>query len=97
MPSVHVDWAFIVAWYIAVLGRGPLRWVGALHLAITVFVVVATANHWWLDGIAAVIIVFIAICAQVGGRRVLGRLGEWRADDAEHADRLDHAGAVTAV
>ena len=33
MPSVHVGWAFIIAWYIARLGRGPARWLGCLHLA----------------------------------------------------------------
>jgi hypothetical protein len=73
MPSVHVAWAFIVAWYVLTLGRGPLRWLGVLHLAVTVFVVVATANHWWLDGIAAVFIVLAAIGVQAVTRSLLQR------------------------
>jgi hypothetical protein len=56
MPSVHVGWSFIIAWYVAKLGRGPLRWVGAVHLVLTLLVVAATANHWWMDGIVAIAI-----------------------------------------
>ncbi len=64
MPSVHVAWAFIVAVYVARLGRGPLRWLGVVHLALTVFVVTATANHWWLDGIVAALIVLVVMAGQ---------------------------------
>ena len=64
MPSVHVLWAFILAWYIAKLGRGPLRLLGVLHLVVTVFVVVSTANHWWLDGAAAIGIALIVMAGQ---------------------------------
>ncbi len=73
MPSVHVGWAFIVAWYIAVLGRGPLRWLGCVHLAMTVFVVTATANHWWLDGVAATGITLVVLAAQFGVGRLWSR------------------------
>jgi hypothetical protein len=66
MPSVHVGWAFIIGWYIAKLGRGPIRWLGCLHLVVTVLVVVLTANHWWLDGAAAVLITLGVLAAQSG-------------------------------
>jgi hypothetical protein len=69
MPSVHVGWAFIIAWYVAKLGRGPLRWLGVLHLVVTVLVVVGTANHWWLDGLAAIAITL----AVLGGQELLRR------------------------
>jgi hypothetical protein len=55
MPSVHVGWSFIIAWYVARLGRGPGRLIGCLHFVLTVLVVVLTANHWWMDGIVAVL------------------------------------------
>jgi PAP2 superfamily len=71
MPSVHVGWAFIVAWYVARLGRGPLRWLGVLHLVTTVLVVVLTANHWWLDGAAAVAITLVVMAAQAQVREGL--------------------------
>ncbi len=53
MPSVHVAWALLVA--VAVLRTSTSRWRGliVLHPAATTFAVVATANHWWLDGIVA--------------------------------------------
>lgn len=64
MPSVHVAWAAIVCWYVTRLGRGPLRVIGALHLVLTVLVVVLTANHWWLDGIVATLIMLAVIWGQ---------------------------------
>lgn len=72
MPSVHVAWAAIVAWYVTRLGRGPLRPVGALHLVFTVLVVAATANHWWLDGIVAIAVMLVVLA----GQRLVGRW--WR-------------------
>jgi PAP2 superfamily protein len=73
MPSVHVGWAFIIAWYIARLARGPGRWLGCLHLVLTVLVVVLTANHWWLDGIVAVLMATVVLAVQAGGGAVLSR------------------------
>jgi hypothetical protein len=61
MPSVHVAWAVLVAWACARIGRGPWRWLGAVHAVLTVFVVVVTANHFWADGIVAVAV--LATCA----------------------------------
>jgi PAP2 superfamily protein len=72
MPSVHVGWSFIIAWYVATLSRGPGRWIGCAHLVITVFVVVVTANHWWLDGIVAIIIAMVVL-ASLHGLTVLVR------------------------
>ena len=73
MPSVHVGWAFVVAWYVARLARGGWRAVGAVHLVLTVLVVVGTANHWWLDGIVAVAIVLAVLAAQRGVTDVVQR------------------------
>jgi len=53
MPSMHVAWALLVGFYAWRVGESRWRWLGALHAALTVFVVVATGNHWWLDGIVA--------------------------------------------
>jgi hypothetical protein len=78
MPSVHVGWAFIIAWYVAVLGRGPLRWLGVVHFVLTVLVVVATANHWWLDGAVAIAIALAVMAVQDAGRRLAGNLGQRR-------------------
>jgi len=70
MPSVHVAWACIVAWYLW-WNTGPLiRWAGPTHLTLTVLAVVATANHWWLDGVVAAGFVALALAA--------GRMTPWR-------------------
>jgi hypothetical protein len=61
MPSIHVAWAVVIAWYTMRITRSRWRYLGPLHAVITVFVVVATGNHWWLDGIVAVAV--LVLCA----------------------------------
>ncbi len=61
MPSIHVAWAVVVAWYTMRITSSRWRYLGPLHAVITVFVVVATGNHWWLDGIVAVAV--LVVCA----------------------------------
>ena len=63
MPSVHVAWAVLIGVAVWRIGTGPGRWLGAVHAALTVFVVVATANHFWLDGIVATAV--LGACAAV--------------------------------
>jgi hypothetical protein len=63
MPSVHVAWAVLVGVAVWRIGLGPWRWLGPAHAVVTVLVVVATANHWWSDGIVAVAV--LAVCAVV--------------------------------
>lgn len=86
-PSVHVGWAAIIAWWS--WRASPWRWglLGMFHLVATSFVVVATANHYWLDGLAAMAILAAALGVQAmlpdrwgGSRRpVPARVGS---DDA---------------
>nr|WP_269204677.1 phosphatase PAP2 family protein [Motilibacter deserti] len=54
MPSLHVGWAVLVAVALIRAGRSRWRWLWMLHPAVTVLVVVATANHYWTDGLVAV-------------------------------------------
>jgi PAP2 superfamily len=61
MPSVHVAWATCVGYYAWRVSTSHWRYIGFGHTAITVFVVVSTGNHWWLDGIVAVLI--LSFCA----------------------------------
>jgi hypothetical protein len=56
MPSVHVLFAAVIGWYSWRVSTSHWRWIGPLHFVVTVFVVVATANHWWLDGVVAIAI-----------------------------------------
>ncbi|WP_330269490.1 phosphatase PAP2 family protein [Streptomyces griseorubiginosus] len=62
MPSLHVGWAVVVAVALIVVSRGGWRWLWLAHPIVTVLVVVATANHYWLDGVVACVLVAGAFC-----------------------------------
>ena len=61
MPSVHVAWAAAIAFFVWRSGRGRWRYLGVVHLALTVTVIVATGNHYWLDGMVAVALLAAAV------------------------------------
>lgn len=63
MPSLHVGWAALVAWTVWRLAGGRGRWLGIGHLAVMTVVVVASANHWWLDGVVAVALLVVVVAA----------------------------------
>ncbi|MFF1789696.1 phosphatase PAP2 family protein [Kitasatospora sp. NPDC058243] len=73
MPSVHVAWCVLAAVAVVRVSRSPLRWVMVLHPVLTVAVVVVTANHFWADGIVAVVILLLAYAAQALLARRRGR------------------------
>ena len=52
MPSLHVGWAVLLAVAVIVTFRTPWRWLAVVHPVVTALVVVVTANHFWLDGLA---------------------------------------------
>ncbi|GAA4602594.1 hypothetical protein BJY16_004301 [Actinoplanes octamycinicus] len=60
MPSLHVGWAVVIA--VALIAATSARWraLWLLHPLITLLVVVATGNHYWLDAIAAGALLAIA-------------------------------------
>jgi len=64
MPSVHVGWALIVAIAVITVSRSRWRWLAAAYPALTLLVVVVTANHFWLDGIAASLLVVLVLVVQ---------------------------------
>jgi len=61
MPSLHVGWALIVAYGLWQHTRTSWRWLGVAHVALTTFAVVATANHYWVDGLVALVLVVVAV------------------------------------
>jgi hypothetical protein len=71
MPSLHFAWAL---WVSAVLARIAHGWkvqlVSAVHVVITLFVILATANHYLVDALVAVLLV--AVSATVAGREHVG-------------------------
>jgi len=70
MPSVHVGWAILIA--IAVIGasRSRWRWLAVAYPVLTTIAVAVTANHFWLDGIAAGAILGVVLAAQAAASRL---------------------------
>jgi hypothetical protein len=68
MPSVHVGWALIVAIAVITVSRSRWRWLAAAYPVLTLLVVVVTANHFWLDGIAAGLLVALVLVVQRAAR-----------------------------
>lgn len=76
MPSLHVAWAAVIAFGALSASTSRWRWIGMVHLVTTMLVVSATGHHWWLDGIVALGLLWIALQIDTLGRRVVRR---WRA------------------
>ena len=52
MPSMHVGYTLLFALTLVWMHRGSRwRWVAFLWPAAMLYVVMATANHWWLDAV----------------------------------------------
>jgi hypothetical protein len=68
MPSLHFGWAFMLAIGFIAIKRTRNSVLMALHPVITLFAIVATGNHYWIDAIIAAVLA--AVVALV--------LGVWR-------------------
>jgi PAP2 superfamily protein/wax ester synthase-like acyl-CoA acyltransferase family protein/uncharacterized protein DUF1298 len=60
MPSLHIAWA---VWVSVVLARVSGRWwvqaLAAVHISVTMFVIMATANHYLLDAVGGALLVWL--------------------------------------
>ena len=84
MPSVHVGWAMLTALVIVEVSRSRWRWLALAYPLLTMLAVVVTANHYWLDGIAAALLLALALVVQRASRAFYRRLGgRRRADQPE--------------
>ena len=75
MPSVHVGWAVLVGLAAVLFGTSRWRWLVVAHPVLTLLVVAITANHWWLDGAAAVVLLAVSAGVHVGVTRGVARWG----------------------
>lgn len=52
MPSLHFGWStWCAIALVVVIGKGRLRWLAFLYPAITLFCILVTGNHYWLDAL----------------------------------------------
>ena len=88
IPSMHVAFALMLGLTMARMVRR--RWARALWWAyapVVSFVVVVTANHWWLDGfLGAVVAAVAAVCAHGVFARARPEVWAWNAAP-RHPDR----------
>ncbi|MEU6528794.1 phosphatase PAP2 family protein [Streptomyces sp. NPDC046928] len=61
MPSLHFGWALMVALGLIAVTRSRWRPLWLLHPALTLLVIVGTANHYWLDALAATALLGLAL------------------------------------
>uniref|UniRef100_UPI001ABF7F72 phosphatase PAP2 family protein n=1 Tax=Streptomyces carpinensis TaxID=66369 RepID=UPI001ABF7F72 len=61
MPSLHFGWALMVAIALIMATTSRRRWLWLLHPLLTLLVIVGTANHYWLDAIAAAALLALAL------------------------------------
>ncbi|QCX80162.1 hypothetical protein C9F11_32885 [Streptomyces sp. YIM 121038] len=61
MPSLHFGWALMLAIGLIVATGSRWRWLWLLHPLVTLLVIVGTANHYWLDALAAAALLGIAL------------------------------------
>ena len=74
MPSVHVGWALLVALVVVQVSRSRWRWLAFGYPVLTVLAVIVTANHFWLDGIAAALLLAVVLLVQRAGRAARRRI-----------------------
>lgn len=74
MPSVHVAWALFVAVCAWRVTTSRWRYLGVLHAALTIWVVVVTGNHYWADAIVAAALLVLTLAAQRGTRALWPRV-----------------------
>ena len=77
MPSVHIAWSSAVAFFIYRSTTSKWRYIGIVHALLTWTVVVATGNHYWLDGLVAIGLLVIAFWTVRLGRYAAAKVSEW--------------------
>jgi hypothetical protein len=61
MPSLHFGWALVIAWAVLLATKSRWRYLVLLHPVITLAAIVLTANHFWLDAVAAMALFGVAV------------------------------------
>ncbi len=95
MPSVHIAWALLIGITVVRFSGSRWRWLALAYPAVTMLVVVVTANHFWADGIAAEVLLVLAMLAYEAGRAVRLALGRARVGSLSAAAQRAPASAST--
>jgi len=76
MPSLHCAWALWCSFVIYPLVRRRwMRWLVVAYPGVTLFCIMVTANHYWLDGVGGMVVLGAGYLV---GRAVAQRFAAWR-------------------
>ena len=92
VPSVHVGWAVIVGVAPVLYSTSRWRWAALAYPTATIYVVVATGNHWWFDGAVAVVLLGTVAAVQaliIRAGRVRRAAGARRAGGSVRPSRAE--------
>jgi hypothetical protein len=70
LPSLHIGWAVFIAYAVIKVSRSRWRWLVVIHPVLTFVSVIGTANHFWIDGAAAEVLLLLCLLATRAVRRV---------------------------
>jgi membrane-associated phospholipid phosphatase len=84
VPSMHVAFALMIAVPAFFLVRNRvLRWLWAVYPAVVSFVVIVTANHYWVDAALGALVAAVSACAASAAfARVRPEAWAWRTVEA---------------
>ena len=74
MPSLHYGWALLVSIAVITISTSKWRWLVLVHAVLTTLAVTITANHWWMDGVVAAMVLGLAYLLQRNATVVFGWL-----------------------
>ena len=94
MPSLHVGWCVLVALAVIAISTSRWKWLILLHPILTILSITITANHWWLDGVVAVMVLSVAWVLQHFGRLALDRVLARLPDRVRGADPFPQPVAI---
>jgi hypothetical protein len=70
MPSLHFGWALVIAWAVLLATKSRWRYLVILHPVVTLAAIVLTANHYWLDAVAATMLFAFALAVDCSSNAV---------------------------
>jgi hypothetical protein len=76
VPSMHIGFSTMIGMTAFALVQNPARWLWLLYPVLVFFVIVVTANHYWIDAAAGAL---VAVASAFIAARVLApvRPGHW--------------------
>lgn len=98
MPSLHFGWALIEAIAVITVLSSRWRWLIVVHPALMTLSIIATGNHWWIDAVAAGLLIVAGITVwRLAAAWIGDRSWSWTALRFQTADGIERLEAFANV